>query len=71
MTSKKKTEYYNTLLTYFNCRFNAVAASKQLYIQRSTFLYRMDKIQDLINIDFSDESELLYLSLSFRLLEGI
>ena len=68
---EKKTEYYNTLLTYFNCRFNAVAASKQLYIQRSTFLYRMDKIQDLINIDFSDESELLYLSLSFRLLEEI
>ncbi len=66
---EKKTEYLKTLQSYFKHRFNATATAKDLYIQRSTFLYRMEKIQELVNIDFDSDDEILYLLLSFELLK--
>lgn len=64
-------ELYNTLLCYFKCKFNAVAAAKQLYIHRTSFLKRMEKIKKLINIDLSSVDDLLYLSLSFKIIESM
>lgn len=66
---KKNTDYYRTLLTFFECRFNAVAAAKKLFLHRSSFLSRMERIRELISIDFDSYDEILYLELSFRLLE--
>ena len=66
---KKQTEYYNTLRTYFYNKFNASQTAKQLFIQRSSFLYRLDRIQELVNIDFESQDELLYLTISFYILE--
>ena len=61
-------EYCKTLETYLDTHLNAVQASQRLFIHRSTFLYRLDRIRELINIDFDDSGQLFYLMISFRLL---
>lgn len=68
--AEKKTEYYKTLLMYFECSLNAAAAAKKLFIHRSTFLNRMDRILEITEIDFDSNDQRLYLALSFKLLEG-
>lgn len=65
-----KTEYYNTLHTYITCQMNAVRAARELFIHRSTFLYRMAHIKELVHIDLEDPDQLLYLLLTYRLLEA-
>lgn len=67
--SEHKTEYFHTLRTYINCQMNAVKAAKTLFIHRSTFLYRMAHIKELVNIDLEDPDQLLYLLLTYKLLE--
>lgn len=63
------TEYMKTLRTYLDFHQNAVQTAKELYIHRSTFLYRLEKIKSILESDLDDTEELLYLELSFRLLE--
>ena len=67
--TKNGTEYFNTLYTYFKCRFNAAEAAKKLFINRSTFHYRLERIQELVYIDFDSEDERLYLAISFRIMK--
>jgi len=64
-----KTEYYDTLKTYIACQMNAVKAAKALFIHRSTFLYRMAHIKELVTIDLENPDQLLYLLLTYKLLE--
>lgn len=64
-----KTEYFLTLRTYITCQMNAVKAAKELFIHRSTFLYRMSHIRELVNINLEDPDQLLYLLLTYKLLE--
>lgn len=64
-----KTEYYETLHTYITCQMNAVKAAKELFIHRSTFLYRMAHIKEMVNIDLEDPDQLLYLLLTYKLLD--
>lgn len=61
-------EFCETLRVYLETHLNAVQASRRLFIHRSTFLYRLDRIKELINIDFEDEDMLFYLMMSFRML---
>lgn len=63
------TQYLQTLRTYLDRHQNAVQSAKDLYIHRSTFLYRMEKIREILDSDLEDNEEILYLSLSLRLLE--
>ncbi len=48
---------------------NAVKAAKALFIHRSTFLYRMAHIREMVHIDLEDPDQLLYLLLTCKLLE--
>ncbi len=64
-----KTEYYDTLRTYLTCQMNAVKAAKKLFIHRSTFLYRMAHIKELVNMDLENPNQLLYLLLTCKLLD--
>ena len=48
---------------------NTVQTAKALFIHRSTFLYRLERIKALLETDLEDPEELFYLNLSFRLLE--
>ncbi|MDO4489895.1 MAG: helix-turn-helix domain-containing protein [Lachnospiraceae bacterium] len=62
-------DYYNTLKVYLQSHLNAVQASKRLFIHRSTFLYRLEKIQELINVNFEDSELLFFLAISYHILE--
>jgi DNA-binding PucR family transcriptional regulator len=64
-----ETSFTRTILAYIKCRYNAVAAAKSLYIHRSSFINRMERIKELIFIDWDDTDERLYLFLSFKILE--
>ena len=67
--AQQKTEYMRTLRTYLDLHLNAMATAKDLFIHRSTLLYRLDKIKTILESDLDDPEELLYLSISFRLLD--
>ncbi len=63
------TEYVKTLRCYLNNHCNAVQTAKALYIHRSTFLYRLDKIKTILHVDLNNPDEALYLMLSLRFIE--
>ena len=65
---QRQTSYYATLLMYFEQQFNMSKAAEKLYIHRSTFINRMERIQELTRLNLSDYDTRLYLELSFRLL---
>ncbi|MDO4616034.1 MAG: helix-turn-helix domain-containing protein [Lachnospiraceae bacterium] len=62
-------DYYNTLKIYLESHLNAVQSAKKLFIHRSTFLYRLEKIQELISVNFEDQEMLFYLMISYHILE--
>ncbi len=64
-----KTEYMKTLRVYLDNHLNAVQSARILYIHRSTFLYRLEKIKSVLETNFEDPDELLYLMLSFRFID--
>lgn len=66
---KKHTEYMLTLKTYLDQHLNASQTAKELFIHRSTFLYRLEKIKEILHSDLEDAEDVFYLELSFRLLE--
>lgn len=63
------TEYMRTLEVYLKNHLNAVQSARELYIHRSTFLYRLERIRALLDSDLTDYDELLYLMISFSLLK--
>lgn len=65
----QKTEYIKTLRTYLEHNLNTVQSAKALFIHRSTFLYRLERIRSVLETDLEDAEELFYLNLSLRLLD--
>lgn len=63
------TDYYHTLKLYIKNHLNAVQTARLLFIHRSTFLYRMEKIREIIGLDLEDFDTLLYVMITFRILE--
>lgn len=66
---KNHTEYVQTLKAYLEQHLSATQAAKELFIHRSTFLYRLDRIKEIMQSDLEKPEELFYLELSLRLLE--
>lgn len=64
-----KTEFYRTLECYAQNHFNALQTSKAMFIHRSTFLYRMERIKELFGIDLDNDDSFLYTLLSMKMLE--
>ena len=62
------TEYAETLFEYIHCRFNTSLAAKRLFVHRTTFIRRLERIKEISGIDPDDTDKLLHLLLSFRLL---
>ena len=62
-------QLYQTVRCYLEHHQSVTKTSEALFIHRSTLLYRLDKIKDILKTDFSDPDELLYLLLSFHLLD--
>lgn len=63
------TQYFKTLGAYFRSQYNASAAAKSLYIHRSTFINRMERISQLAELPMTEWRDRLYLELSYQILE--
>ena len=67
--TQHQTEFYSTLECYIRNKFNAVQTARELQIHRSTFLYRMERLQTLFRLDLDQQDSLLYILLSMKMLE--
>ena len=56
-----------TLYQYIRCGFNASIAAEKLFIHRTTFSYRMRKINTLAQIDLSNWKELFCIMMYFSM----
>jgi len=66
---KHHQDLYHTLYIYLKNNRKPVAAAKELYIHRSTFLYRLDRIKEIMGNGVDHENNQWYLLLSYKLLE--
>lgn len=64
------TDYARTLRVYLDQHLNVMQTARLLFIHRSTLLYRLDKIKEILDSPLDDPEELLYLALSFRMFEN-
>ncbi|MDO4490014.1 MAG: helix-turn-helix domain-containing protein [Lachnospiraceae bacterium] len=64
---KTGSELYRTLKVFTEERFSASAAARELFIHRSTFLHRMERITELTSVDFDSKKDRASLTLSFFL----
>ena len=64
-------EIYRTLRVYVEQNCSPSRSAKLLFIQRSTFLYRLRKAQELLGLDMADPEVQVRLRLSFRLLDTL
>ena len=62
-------DLFRTLYVYLKNNRKSVAAAKELYIHRSTFLYRLERIREIMGFDVCGENDQWYLLLSYKLLE--
>lgn len=65
------TEYLKTLGCYLKCGRNAVKCSNMLNIHKSTFFYRLTKINDLTGITIDDSKKLFLYELSFHIMDSM
>jgi DNA-binding PucR family transcriptional regulator len=63
------TELYHTLYIFLKNNLRSVNAAKELFIHRSTFLYRLERIREIIGMNIENNEDQWYLLLSFKLLE--
>ncbi|MDY3917638.1 MAG: helix-turn-helix domain-containing protein [Candidatus Limivivens sp.] len=64
-----QTELFRTLKVYLENNENAVQSARELFIHRSTFLYRLDRIREMTGMDLSNKDQRLYYLMSYRILE--
>ena len=60
------TEFIPTLRAYLDNDRNATKAAEALHLHRSTFFYRIKKIEELLNISFTDSKLMFLYELSFK-----
>lgn len=65
--AEHNTDYIKTLRSYFANNRSAVRTAAALHIHKSTFFYRIGKIQSLTGLDLEDETRLFAYELSFYL----
>lgn len=61
--------YVESLCSYLRNQFNASAAASELFVHRSTFLRRLERIQEISGIDLSDQNDVLHVLISMKLME--
>lgn len=64
-----QTQLYLTLKVFLDCNMNIAHAANELFIHRSTLMYRIDRISSLINLDIKNPKERFRILLSYHLLE--
>ncbi|MDD3279002.1 MAG: helix-turn-helix domain-containing protein [Lachnospiraceae bacterium] len=68
-SEENNNQLYQTLRCYLENHSNVTQTARELFIHRSTLLYRLDRIHEIMQTDYADPDEILYLLLSFRLME--
>ena len=66
---QKGTQYFETLRAYLLSERDIPKTSEKLIIHRTTLLYRLKKIQSMLNVNLEDPWQRLYLTLSLWILE--
>lgn len=64
-----KTDFTSTLRVYLECDCSPSKAMEKLFIHRSTLLYRLSRIDELIGNDFLDVRKKIHFLLSFQILD--
>ncbi len=64
------TQLNHTLKTFIEMQYNAAATAKELFIARSSFLKRMDRIEEITGINLDNYQERLYLAMSYEINEN-
>lgn len=67
MDNESDVDYCKTLRVYYMNKMNAVQSAKELHIHRSTFLYRLDRIKAIVDMDLDDYATQLYIMMSLEL----
>lgn len=67
---KHGTQYYNTLQSYLVNERNIPKTANALIIHRTTLTYRLEKMQELFNLNLDDDYQRLYLLVSLFLLDS-
>ncbi|MCC8066642.1 MAG: helix-turn-helix domain-containing protein, partial [Clostridiales bacterium] len=62
---KNNTDLYHTLRLFLENERNILKTSRELFIHRSTLLYRLERIRKVANVNLDDPAERLILSMSF------
>ena len=62
-----RTEFLPTLRTFLDCDRNAARAAERLHLHRSTFFYRMKKMEEVLEVSLGDSALLLLYELSFKI----
>ena len=57
---ENQTQYMETLRVYLEQHLSATQAARELFIHRSTFLYRLDRIREILQSDLDDPEEIFY-----------
>lgn len=66
---KKGTDYYNTLSAYLLMDCDQTRTAERLHIHRNSLIYRINRIQELLNIDLKDDELRFYILMSFFIRE--
>ena len=62
------TDLMETLEVYFkNCQ-NSINTSRDLFIHRNTLLYRLERISQLLDLDFNNSEQILTIQLALKAL---
>ena len=61
------TDFIETLRIYLECDRSAAKAAEKLHLHRSTFFYRIKKLEELLDVDLNDSKLLFLYELSFKI----
>lgn len=65
----KNTNFIETLQKYFENSGNVKKISEEMYSHYNTIVYRLNRIKEILNIDFENYEEMLNLQISLKVLE--
>lgn len=66
INEEHNTQLLYTLETYFNNCQNSVKTSKALFIHRNTLLYRLDRIAEILDLNYNDSEQMLTFQLALK-----
>ena len=65
--AKNDTDYVKTLRLYIENQFRASEAAEVLFVHRSTFLRRLQRIEEIAGLHLKDADEILHVMISLKL----